>query len=138
MTVNCYFRRMESERYTINELQELTGFTRRTIRYYIQEKLLEPPAGRGRGGFYFDSHLERLRQIKALQDDGLKLSEIQKVLLKGEGPQLSPAREVWIRYPIDPGIEIHISRELEEREKRKLDEIVRVARAILKRGREYE
>ncbi|MCK4823506.1 MerR family transcriptional regulator, partial [bacterium] len=31
---------------------------RRTIRYYIQEGLLEPPAGRGRGGFYYDSHLQ--------------------------------------------------------------------------------
>jgi len=125
---------MEAKKYTIEELCKLTGFTRRTIRYYIQENLLDPPAGRGRGGFYYDSHLDRLRRIKAFQDDGLRLSQIQKVLNKGEQPELPPLREIWFRYAIEPGIEIHIRRDLDERERKKLVEIIRVAKSILRGG----
>jgi DNA-binding transcriptional MerR regulator len=133
---------MSEKRYTIEDLQELTGYSRRTIRYYIQEGLLESPAGRGRGGFYFDSHLERLSQIKALQGKGLKLSDIFEVLDKrGEAEPIlarpvKPARQVWIKYPFEPGIEIHVSRDLEEKERKKVAEIIRIAGAILSRGGE--
>ena len=128
---------METKQYTIEDLCELTGFSRRTIRYYVQEGLIDPPAGRGRGGFYFDSHLDKLLKIKSLQDRGLRLSAILPVLKQRdvlESPQEIVAREVWVRYPIADGIEIHISRDLEEKERKKLDEIVRLARSILKGG----
>ena len=125
---------MGEKQYTIEDLCELTGYTRRTIRYYIQEGLLDPPAGRGRGGFYFDSHLKRLNEIKSLQDKGLKLAAILEVLKKGKEPELSVFRELWIKYPIDQGIEIHISRDLEEKERKKIAEIIQVARSILESG----
>ncbi len=133
---------MNERKYTIEDLQEYSGFPRRTIRYYIQEGLLEPPAGRGRGGFYFDSHLERLSEIRSLQDKGLRLAAISELLKKGAKPELLDAkplkseREIWIRYPIEPGIEIHISRDLEEQERKKVAEIVRIAKSILEKGGE--
>lgn len=127
---------MEQKRYTIQDLSDFTGYPRRTIRYYIQEGLLEPPAGRGRGGFYFDSHLKRLLEIKSLQDKGLKLAAILEVLNKGEEPELLNLRQLWIKYPIDKGIEIHVSRDLEEEERKKVAEIIRVARSILESGEE--
>lgn len=126
---------METKQYTIEDLCQLTGFSRRTIRYYVQEGLIEPPAGRGRGGFYYDIHLDKLLRIKSLQEKGLRLSAILPLLKQGEiseEPQEIIAREVWIRYPIADGLEISISRDLEEKERKKLDEIVRVARSILK------
>jgi DNA-binding transcriptional MerR regulator len=61
---------MNEKLYTIKQLSELTGYSRRTIRYYIQQGLLEPPAGRGRGGFYNDSHLLKLKEIRAQQEKG--------------------------------------------------------------------
>jgi len=126
---------MEERRYIIEELANITGFSIRTIRYYIQEGLLAPPPGRGRGGFYFDSHLQRLQEIKALQDKGLKLASIQEVLRKEEQPEVTyPEREVWVKYPIAPGIEIHVSRDAEERERRSIAKIVRVARSISDAG----
>lgn len=125
---------MEEKHYTIEDLCELTGYTRRTIRYYVQEGLLDPPAGRGRGGFYFDSHLKRLNEIKSLQDKGLKLAAILEVLKKGKEPELSVFRELWIKYSIDQGIEIHISREIEEKERKKIAKIIRIARSIIESG----
>jgi DNA-binding transcriptional MerR regulator len=125
---------MEKKRYSIEELSEKTGFSIRTIRYYIQEGLLEPPPGRGRGGFYFDSHLKKLVEIKSFQEKGLKLAAIQEIFQKGEKGEITPEREIWVKYAIKPGIEIHISRELEDRERKRVFDIVQIARSLLSEG----
>ncbi len=123
---------MESKQYTIEELSELTGFTRRTIRYYIQEGLLEPPAGRGRGGFYYDSHLEKLLYIKSMQERGLSLAAINTLLKTSKTESVNFSREVWVKYEVATGIEINIRRDLELQESRKIQEIINIARALLK------
>ena len=135
ITVKCHINFMEDKKYSIDELSGISGFSIRTIRFYIQEGVLEPPPGRGRGGFYFDSHLQRLREIKALQDQGLKLASIHEVLRRQEGSTVTgPEREVWIKYPIAPGIEIHVSRDSEEKERRNIADIIRIAKSILSAG----
>ncbi len=123
---------MQNKTYTIKDLCELSGYSRRTIRYYIQEGLLEPPAGRGRGGFYYDSHLNRLNQIRKLQNDGLPLSGIQDVLTCGNMPDVTSVREVWIRYSIADGIDLNIKKDIEEKERKKIEKIARIARSIMK------
>lgn len=131
MTVRCYIKTMTKPIYSVDQLSDMAGFTIRTIRYYIQEGLLDPPAGRGRGGYYYDSHLQRLLEIKALQDRGLKLAAIQEVLKRGEAPPPAAEREIWVRFPVIPGLEIHISREVEVKEQKKIREIVKIAKSIL-------
>ena len=131
MTVECYIKTMSKTIHAIDQLSEKTGFPVRTIRYYIQEGLLDPPAGRGRGGFYYDNHLQRLLEIKALQDRGLRLAAIQEMLKMGEAPLPATDREIWVKCPVVPGFEIHVSRELEEKKRRKISEIIRIARSIL-------
>lgn len=187
----------QEKKYSIDDLSELTGYSRRTIRYYIQEGLLDSPAGRGKGGFYFDSHLSQLKLIKQLQDKKMSLSSIFKymerdyesskqiyneyikpafelnmteesfpaanrradmmkrkmdIISKKELPQkeniipekqdfffekkvydLAPEspRDVWVRYEITPGLEINIRRDIEEDQRRKIDDIIRIAREIL-------
>ena len=71
---------MDTVTYTIDQICEMTGVPRRTVRYYVEEGLLEPPIGRGRGGNYLDSHVERLRKIKSLQEQGWTLSSIERHL----------------------------------------------------------
>lgn len=122
---------MDEKQYSIEQLSELSGFTRRTIRYYIQEGLLEAPAGRGRGGFYYDSHLQKLRQIKSFQERGLGLDAILELLKSGEVQPISFEREVWVRHTITPGFEINIRRDLEQQENKKIAEIIKIARALL-------
>jgi DNA-binding transcriptional MerR regulator len=121
---------MDKSNYTIQELSELTGFTRRTIRYYIQVGLIEPPAGRGRGGFYYDSHLHKLLYIKSMQERGLSLTAISEMLNAGENKSVSYSRDVWVRYEVIPGLEINVCRGLEEQENRKINEIVKIAKAL--------
>jgi DNA-binding transcriptional MerR regulator len=71
---------MDTVTYTIDQICEMTGVPRRTVRYYVEEGLLERPIGRGRGGNYLDSHVERLRKIKSLQEQGWTLSSIERHL----------------------------------------------------------
>jgi DNA-binding transcriptional MerR regulator len=122
---------MKEKKYFIQELSDLTGFTRRTIRYYIQEGLLEPPAGRGRGGFYYDSHLQRLLYIKSMQNRGLSLYAIRE--MEGKSSQsFKDEQEIWVRHKIHPGLEINVAHSLEKRELKKINEIIEIAKAILK------
>jgi len=128
---------MESEkRYTMDELVSLSGFPRRTIRYYIQEGLLDPPSGRGRGGFYYDSHLDKLRLIRSLQEKGLGLAAIAGRLSTPDEfmalPQAGDGqREAWTRFNILPGLELNVRHDIEEKHHRKLNEIVRIARLLI-------
>ncbi|MBI4332847.1 MAG: MerR family transcriptional regulator [Chloroflexi bacterium] len=122
---------MEIRQYTIDQLSELTGYKRRTIRYYIQQGILQPPAGRGRGGFYYDSHLKQLRDIRAQQDKGLGLAEIIPLLKTDLSGETTPARVIRARYEIVPGLEIDVSRTLEEQQGKKINRLLKIARSIM-------
>jgi DNA-binding transcriptional MerR regulator len=121
------------KKYTIEEISILTGFSRRTIRYYIQQNIIEPPSGRGRGGFYYKSHLSDLLKIRSLQEKGLNLSFIKDTLREPkrvvkEDSQIY-ARDLRVRYKIVPGLEINISRSLEEKKSKKILEIIRLIKS---------
>jgi len=180
---------MKRKRYTIQELSELTGFSRRTIRYYIQEGLLEPPAGRGRGGFYYDSHLKKLSKIRQFQNQGLKLDSISQILhdpvsesletgitnfdtrfkyssksipspaadqsipestaefgkkstsddlaIAAASPKV-PSREVWIRHTIADGISLNVRRDIDIKHRKIVDQVIRLAAAIIKKSAKGE
>ena len=66
--------------YDLTELCRAAGVTQRTVRYYIQQGLLEPPDSRGPKAHYGEGHLQRLRLIKRLQRRHLPLSEIRQIL----------------------------------------------------------
>ncbi|MBN1484159.1 MAG: MerR family transcriptional regulator [Chloroflexia bacterium] len=60
----------------IGELAEKSGVTVRTIRYYIEEGLLPPPARRGSYGDFDESYIQRLQLIAELKRQRLSLSAI--------------------------------------------------------------
>jgi DNA-binding transcriptional MerR regulator len=73
--------------YTLSELEERSGFDKRTIAYYVQEGLLPKVGRRGRWTRYPDDVLDRLlfiRRVRDLQDAGrlraVTLSEIREVM----------------------------------------------------------
>lgn len=133
------------DKYTIDQLCERTGLSRRTIRFYVQEEIIAPPAGRGRGGFYNDTHLGRLVKIRALQEKGLTLTAIA-TLLGGEQGKTDAhyriverqadapltGRQVFALYEVSPGITIHVTREAEEAGGKLVRKIVSCARALAK------
>ncbi|EFK09558.1 transcriptional regulator, MerR family [delta proteobacterium NaphS2] len=128
---------MEQPSYTIDDLCKLTGYSRRTIRYYVSEGLLEPPAGRGRGGFYYDSHLKRLLQIRALKDRGVRISEIQKIEPEVQASvEPAPTRETWLRLPICSGIELHVREDLEAGKRKAVEALLRIGKSLFEGERE--
>ena len=66
--------------YDLSELGKLSGTPPRTIRYYIQERLLPRPHGKGPKASYGDEHLDRLLLIRSLQDGGETLEMIRGLL----------------------------------------------------------
>jgi DNA-binding transcriptional MerR regulator len=67
--------------YKLEELAERTGLNPRTIRSYIQRRLIAGPNSRGRHARYFDSQLARLLAIVELRNErGLGLDETRRLL----------------------------------------------------------
>src|SRR5688572_5160641 len=90
-----YYTVVKSDAFSIGDLADAAGVSRRAIRFYVQQRLLPPPLGRGRGGHYDGSHLERLRRIGELQAAGHSLDAIRRILETGEvvaPPAVAPRR----------------------------------------------
>lgn len=102
------------EELTIDELAARVGMTVRNIRAHQARGLLAPPRMRGRSGYYGAGHVRRLRQIQAMQDEGLNLAAIAKVFRDGQlneltaglfaedAPTLLDADELAARLGIGP------------------------------------
>jgi DNA-binding transcriptional MerR regulator len=71
---------MEPDSYSIGELADAAGLSRRAVRFYVQRGLLPPPLTRGRGARYGAEHVVRLREIGQLQAAGHSLDAIARVL----------------------------------------------------------
>jgi DNA-binding transcriptional MerR regulator len=118
---------VDTQRFSIEELADAAGLTRRGIRFYVQQRLLPAPHGVGRGKHYDATHLERLRQVRDLQSAGHSLEEIRRILeggvpeargddaRRGNGqPDAVPQRstpaplraELWRRLRIMDGVEL--------------------------------
>ncbi len=104
------------ERFSINELCALADTPRRTLRFYIQEGLVDRPNGAKRGAYYTRDHLHQLLTIRKWQRAGLSLEAIRNLLAEpeeaGELPPERPGRpgDVAVRshIVIRPGVELVI------------------------------
>jgi DNA-binding transcriptional MerR regulator len=70
--------------WTIEELAAATEMTVRNVRAHQSRGLLPPPKVRGRVGYYGQDHLERLRTIRQMQEEGFNLSAIRSLLAAGD------------------------------------------------------
>jgi DNA-binding transcriptional MerR regulator len=100
-------------RLSLDDLASLTGVTGRTVRFYIQQGLLDRPHGAKRGAFYGQRHLEQLLLIRRWTDAGLSLERIRELVAGApEDPPPRPARagsvEVWSRVTLADGLEVHL------------------------------
>ncbi len=65
---------------SIAELAKRAGVTVRTVRYYVAEGLLPPPAGAGPHSAYCREHLVRLEAVRRLKARYYPLAEIRRTL----------------------------------------------------------
>lgn len=125
----------DPERYTIDDLVDLTGLSRRTIRFYVEKGLIQAPAGRGRGGFYDAATLERLRDIVAAREEGRSLASIAASPDSGtQGRERSEAEGFprfeghYEKFRLADGLAIEVARELSEESRALLAAILDLAR----------
>ncbi len=91
----------DKPRFTAKGLAHLCGISERTVRFYVEEGLLPPPSGRGRGAHYAEDHLTRLRLIRAMQQAGNELETIGEYMreleaeLSRSGAAFEAALAVW-------------------------------------------
>jgi AcrR family transcriptional regulator/predicted DNA-binding transcriptional regulator AlpA len=66
---------------TMAELERETGMSRSAIHFYLREGLLPPPTKTATNrNVYTDAHVELVREIRRLQDEGLRLSAVKQKL----------------------------------------------------------
>ncbi len=106
--------------FSIEELSSLTGFKKRTIRYYIQKEIVDAPEGMGKGAVYTYLHLEQLLALKKWKSAGLSLDRIRELIrsqdqLNDSDSYLPPVPkkntghiEVWSHIHLNQGAELHI------------------------------
>lgn len=106
---------MDARRLTIDQLAATVGMTTRNIRAHQARGLLPPPVLEGRTGVYGAVHVERLLEIRRLQDEGMNLATIAKVLDDGsllralrepftaEAPHEAPRQHLERRLGVAPG-----------------------------------
>ncbi|MBL8199895.1 MAG: MerR family transcriptional regulator [Chromatiales bacterium] len=100
--------------YPLDTLCTLAGLPRRTVRYYIQLKLVDPPIGATRGAYYTDRHLQQLLTIRKWTEGGLSLERISE-LLRGDEPGVPAPKprkpgsvEVMSHLVVADGVELVI------------------------------
>ena len=101
--------------FTLDQLCALVEMPKRTVRYYIQQGLVDRPEGANRGARYAARHVEQLLAVRKWKDAGLSLERIGELLAapgQGEMPPPRPRRlgdlEVWSRLHIADGVELSI------------------------------
>jgi hypothetical protein len=131
--------------YNADELADLGGVTRRTVRYYVQEGLIPAPLGVGRGRHYGRAHLDRLLEVKAQQEAGLSLDDIRVRRTPAHpggrtGPRLPQPlpRTTWRRFELAPGVELQVSHDIRLPAPGRLEELVEWCRTHLFRNTEGE
>jgi len=72
----------DSKQFPFNDLCTLVEMPGRTVRYYIQQGLVDRPEGAKRGSYYTHRHLHQLLTIRKWQQAGLSLERIREILLE--------------------------------------------------------
>lgn len=110
MGSRCYHRKMSTKTtkkrqtgsqadrpapYKMKQLEEMTGVSRETVRFYISEGLLPPPVKSARNmAWYSEQHVELLRLITRLQNEQfLPLRAIRSLVHGTEEISFTPQQE---------------------------------------------
>jgi DNA-binding transcriptional MerR regulator len=101
------------DQHTLNELCVLADLPVRTVRYYVQNGLVDKPQGETRAARYGAKQLEQVLLIKKWTAAGVSLDRIRELLHGEEAPVPARARqagsvEVWSHLHVADGLEVAI------------------------------
>src|SRR5688572_9003591 len=93
--------------YRVGELADAAGVSVELVRSYQSKGLLDAPRRNGRVALYDERHLDRLKAIKSLKDQGYSLKAIAGLLERQH--RADPDRPVTLGHsgPDDAQLDIH-------------------------------
>ncbi|MCW5963592.1 MAG: MerR family transcriptional regulator [Bryobacterales bacterium] len=98
---------MIAKSFTLDQLADASGVSRRTIRFWISRGLVPGPDIAGRNASYSQSHLARLLEIQSQQEQGLTLREISTGAKSSETrPVVAPI--AWWQIPVADGVQVWV------------------------------
>jgi len=106
---------MPGREYSIGELAQLAGVSRRAIRFYVQSGSIPPPVGRGRGSRYTDEHRKEIARIRERQRGVTLVKWSKSGKVRGAprpGEDFGPPVEIASRVQVAPGIVLELSKEV--------------------------
>ena len=72
---------MSENEYTISQVSKITGVSTSAINYYVRLNIIEPPKKTAKTRSSFSNlHIEKINEIKKLQNNGFPLKLIKKKL----------------------------------------------------------
>jgi DNA-binding transcriptional MerR regulator len=103
-----------SHKHTLDELCTLVDIPKRTVRFYIENCVVDRPEGVKKGAYYTQKHVDQLLEIKKWQKAGLSLERIKSLLddTDGGAPVPPPKQrhpgdvDVWSHIYIRDGVEL--------------------------------
>jgi DNA-binding transcriptional MerR regulator len=129
--------------YSIADVAEKTGVSRRTVRYYVQRGLIDAPVGRGRGSGYTDNHVEQIIRVLRLQREGVTLDTMQQLPPEALGdvaaaPSTMTVPNLVLRLPILDGVQLELEASQGVPDAATLDELAAACRRILQKDSNNE
>ena len=98
----------ETVKHSLAELATKSGVPARTIRFYIARGLLAGPDKPGRDAGYGQEHLQRVKQIQAMQSAGATLSEIAFKLAGGHVEKAVQPSVAWRHLQVSDDVVIMV------------------------------
>ena len=140
-------------KYTISDVMTKTGISKRTVHYYIARGLIPPAMRDGDGFYYTNEHITRIEYIRWLADKHISLQGIayqmqDKTLAQLEadmradtpvGDYFNVVKEQkipapYLRVDVLPGLEMHMSADVYDRLKYKMDILIAYIQKLSKEG----
>jgi len=130
-----------NERFSLDDICTLADLPRRTVRFYIQEGLVDRPKGAKRGAYYTREHLDQLLAIRKWQRAGLNLERIRELVSEPADEEAFPPErprrpgDVTVRSHIllCPGVELVIDPQQADLTPEEVRRLAREAAALLDR-----
>jgi len=67
----------KEKKYSIRDLARIVSKSERTIRFYINEELIDRSTGHGRGAYYVEKHVRQLKDVIAKRNLGMSIEDIK-------------------------------------------------------------
>ena len=131
--------------YTIQEICDQTGLSRRTIHFYVQQGILPTPSGAGTATRYSEIHLLSLNLIPLLRGKGLRLDDIRDRLhgldeaalhklydqvFEPAPPKILPISQAFGHYQLPAGMILVVPASLTPADRKRLAELLKAAHEI--------